>query len=117
MLRVRNYKGERESFTFIYEQTDIDRNNLQSLLLFLHEQSSAASLPGHLPYQYVLDFIQYLRHFAQLGILYEPKLTYILTNLHKAKDQDKITLETFQNSLEQIKTINYVYAYDHLNLT
>ncbi|CAF3674106.1 unnamed protein product [Adineta steineri] len=108
---------QQKSFTFIYEQTDIDRNNLQSLLLFLHEQSSAASLPGHLPYQYVLDFIQYLRHFAQLGILYEPKLTYILTNLHKAKDQDKITLETFQNSLEQIKTINYVYAYDHLNLT
>jgi len=105
-----------ESLTTIYKQTDIDCNNLQSLLLFLHEQSSVVSTPGHLPYQYVCDFIQYLRHFAQLGILYEPKLSCILTDLHKAKDQNNITLETFKTVLEQIKAINYVYAYHHLNL-
>jgi len=105
-----------DSLTTIYKQTDIDNNNLQSLLLFLHEQSSVASPPGPLPYQYVCDFIQYLRHFAQLGILYEPKLCYILTNLHKFKDQNNITLENFKTILEQIKSVNYVYAYNHLNL-
>ncbi len=105
-----------ESLIAIYEETDIDSNNLQSLLLFLHEQSSVASPSGHLPYQYVCDFIQYLRHFAQLGILYEPKIASILNNLHKAKDQNNITVETFKTALEQIKTVNYVYAYHHLNL-
>jgi len=64
----------------------------------------------------VCDFIHYLRHFAQLGILYEPKLYYILTKLHKAKDQNNITIETFKTILEQIKTVDYLYAYNHLNL-
>jgi hypothetical protein len=90
-------------------QTDIDTNNLQSLLLLLQEQSS-------LPSQYVNDFIQYLRHFAQLGILYEPKLFHILSILHKSKDQNKITIETFKLILNQMKTINYLYTYSHLNL-
>ncbi|UJR28057.1 hypothetical protein I4U23_009313 [Adineta vaga] len=93
-----------------------NNDDLQSLLAFLHEQSSAASPPGPLPYHYVCDFIQYLRHFAQLGILYTPKIAYLLTDLHKAKDHDSITLITFKNKLEQMKTINYVYVYDHLNL-
>jgi hypothetical protein len=94
----------------------MDSDNLQSLLLFLHEQSSAASPPGHLPYEYVCDFIQYLCHFAQSGILYQPKVAYVLTDLHKAKDQNTITIEIFKTALEQIKTINFVYAYHHLNL-
>jgi len=104
----------------LYLQTltiiDTQNDNLQSLILFLHEQSSIASPPGPLPYRYIYDFIQYLRHFSQLGILYEPKLFNILTNLHKFKDQNNITIQTFKTILDQIKTIDYIYTYNHLNL-
>ena len=86
--------------------TDIDTNNLQSLLLFLQEQSS-------LPSQYVNDFIHYLRHFAQLGILDEPKVFHIL---HRAKDENKLTIPTLQFLFNQMKTINYLHTYPHLNL-
>jgi hypothetical protein len=65
----------------------------------------------------VRDFIQYLRHFARLGILCQPQILYVLTDLHKAKDQNNITEELFQIALTQIKSINYIHAYDHLNLT
>ncbi|CAF0821315.1 unnamed protein product [Rotaria sp. Silwood1] len=108
---------ELDTLTVIYQQTDIDNNNLQSIINFLYEQSSSASSSGHLPYQDICDFIQYLRHFAQLGILYEPQILNLLIDLHKAKDQDKITVETFKTILEHMKTVHYVYAYNHLNLT
>ncbi|CAF1606650.1 unnamed protein product, partial [Adineta ricciae] len=89
-----------------------DNNGLQSLLVFIHEQSST----GHLPNQYLCDFIQHLRHFAQLGILYTPEIDYILTDLHKAKDHDSITVRSIKTKLDQMKTVSYVYTYDHLDL-
>ncbi|CAF0798896.1 unnamed protein product [Rotaria sordida] len=107
---------EQNSLTTIYQQTDINNNNLQSILNFLYEQSSSTSLSDRLPYQYVSYFTQYLRHFAQLGILYEPQILNILIDLYKAKDQNKINVETFKTILEHMKTIHYVYAYNHLNL-
>ncbi|CAF3379440.1 unnamed protein product [Rotaria socialis] len=102
--------------TTIFEQIDLDDNSLQSIINFLYEQSSLASPMGHIPFEYVNNFIQYLRHFAQLGILYEPQVYNILTDLHKSKDQNHITLETFKTMLEHIKNVHYVYAYNHLNL-
>jgi hypothetical protein len=39
-----------------------------------------------------------------------------LSILHKSKDQNKITIETFKLILNQMKTINYLYTYSHLNL-
>ncbi|CAF4566633.1 unnamed protein product, partial [Rotaria sp. Silwood2] len=107
---------EQNPLTTIYQQADIENNNLQSIINFLYEQTSLASPSGHLSYQYICDFIQYLRHFAQLGILYEPQIFNILIYLHKAKDKNHINVETFKKILENMKTVHYVYAYNHLDL-
>lgn len=105
-----------ESLTNLYQNIEMDDDNLQSIINFLHEQSSIALPPGPIPYQYITDFVQNLRHFAQLGILYEPPISTILTDLHKAKDQNHITLESFKIILEHLNDVHYVNAYRHLNL-
>ena len=94
----------------------MESNSLQSILHFLYECSAKVSSSNRLPHQYICDFIQYLHHFAQLGILDEPQILSILIDLHKAKDENNITIETFKMALEHIKTVHYLYAYKHLNL-
>ena len=96
--------------------TAVETTNLQSLLLFLHEQSTVASPPGHLPHSRVSHFIQYLRHCAQLGILYQPSVLPILADLQKASNRNFITEDMFNAAFEQIQTINYTCVYDHLGL-
>ena len=90
----------------------IEEDNLQSLILFLQEQSSSDVLPSRT----VSDFLQHLRLFAQLGILYEPTLRHLLTILHRFKDQDTITSETFQLIINQMKTVNYLSVYPSFDL-
>lgn len=86
-----------------------DDNNLQSIINFLYEQPS-------IPHQSINKFIQYLHHFSQLGILFEPKLSSIFSYLHKLKDQNNITNKIFQNLLKQLQTIDYISIYHHSNL-
>lgn len=93
-------------------EPEIDEDHLQLLILFLQEQSSS----GVLPSRTVSHFLQYIRHFAQLGILYEPNLLHLLTILHQYKDQDTITLPIFQSIFDQIKTINYLSVYSSFDL-
>jgi hypothetical protein len=93
------------------DESIVDNNHLQSLLVFLTEQSTCTSFRAHLS-----EFIRYLRHFAQLGILYQPPILYILMELHKAKDLCRITLHQLIDVLERFHTINYVDVYHHLNI-
>lgn len=88
--------------------TVIDEDNLQSLIIFLQSTRLLS--------QSISDFIQYLRHFSQLGILYHPQLCSILTILHKYKDQNNISIEIFKKLFEKIQTIDYLSTYHHLNL-
>lgn len=116
------YQGRLNMFNNVITQQHVNQeidtvgDNLQSILNFLYEQSVSAVPSGPLPQENIDDFIRYLRHFAQYGILHEPTILNILTDLHRAKDRNSITLEVFKTALEHMKTINYVNAYDHLNL-
>ena len=91
---------------------EMDEDNLQSLIVFLQEQSSA----GVLPSRSVSHFLQYLHHFASLGILYEPNILHLLTVLHQCKDRNTITLPTYQLIFNQIQTINYLSTYPSFDL-
>lgn len=62
------------------------------------------------------DFIRYLRHFAQLGLLDQHLVFEILNELHRAKDRDHLNSEQLAHACERLQSINYVKAYDHLNL-
>jgi hypothetical protein len=92
----------------INEETDL----LQSLLVFLHEQSASSCVSV----SQVCDCIRYLRHFAQLGLLYQHPVLEILHELHRAKDRDHLNSEQLTHVCERLQSIDYVRAYDHLNL-
>ena len=79
-------------------------NHLQMILVFLHQQ----------PFRN--QFIQYLRHYAQLGILNESRLSSILTYLHRAKDEDQFPIDQMKIIFNQLKSVDYLYAYSHLNI-
>lgn len=90
----------------------VEEENLQSLILFLQEQSSSDILPSRT----VSEFLQYLRHFAQLGLLNEPIVRHLLLILHQFKDQNTITLEIFEQIFNPMKSINYLSIYPSIDL-
>ena len=91
-------------------------DSLQSLLVFLHDQSTSVSSLSSVTPSQVCDFIQHLRHFAQLGLLYQPAVFHVLAELHRAKDRDYLTSEQLTHAREHLQSISYLKAYDHLNL-
>ena len=84
-------------------------NPLHSLLVFLGEQSTASATD-------IDAFIQYLRHFAQLGLVDRPPFLYLLSQFHRFKDKDAFDSQFLLHVLEQMRNVNYTKVYSHLNL-
>lgn len=96
----------RSSFSYSFQDCC---NPLQSLLVFLQEQRLTSNTYYH-------QFIEYLRHYAQLGLLDSSPLLYLFAEFHRMKDKDTFQLKFLIHFLEQMKSINYTQVYSHLNL-